>query len=256
MLPLRGSGKIRGMIEEDSGNSCDPFGSTHWSVVLMAGHDQPEIAREALEQLCRRYWPPVHAYIRRRTSPAEDAQDLTQAFFAHTLDNRTMLKADPARGRFRAFLLTSLRHFLINEHAKQTARKRGGGVRILPLDENEARHSAQQPADERSPERLFEREWALTLLNVVIDRLCGEYQRSGKAELYESLKGFLTGQTEGATHADVARRFGMTEAASRAALARLRKRYRELLLEEVAQTVSSPGEVESELHSLFLAVSS
>lgn len=250
-------GTMWDMTANDSRQSGDPFGSTHWSIVLAAGDERSIIARGALEQLCESYWYPVYAYVRRRSANADDAQDLTQGFFTHLLDKQTIAQADPGRGRFRAFLLTSVKNFLINEHEKAAAQKRGGDRRKLSMDFEAAESRyALEPSHNTTPERIFEQQWALTLLNRVLESLQQEYTAAGNADLFEHLKVFLTGQSSDVTHADVAAELGITEVASRAALSRLRKRYRELLTIEIAQTVSAADEVEEELQSLFVALGS
>ena len=236
--------------------SNDPFGSTRWSLVLAAGQEGTA-AREALQTLCQTYWLPVYGYVRRRSSSADDAQDLTQAFFAMLLEQRTFGAADPTRGRFRAFLLTALRNFLANEHERAAAVKRGGGRTVISLNAGAAEHflarDAQRPS---TPEQEFERRWALALLDRVIQRLSDEQTAAGRHAEFEALRLFLTGQDSETKQVDVARQLGMTEEAVRAAIYRLRKRYRALLRDEIAQTVSSADEVDDELHRLFEALGS
>ncbi len=237
-------------------NCDDPFGSTHWSLVLAAG-EEGTTAREALESLCTAYWLPVYAYVRRRAANADDAQDLTQAFFASLLELRAFAAADPARGRFRAFLLTTLRNFLANEHERAAALKRGGGRTVISLDAGIAERSLLSDAQRKStPEQEFERRWALALLDRVIERLADEQAAAGRQAEFEALRLFLTGQDPDTRQADVAGQLGMTQEAVRAAIYRLRKRYRALLRNEIAQTVSSADEVDDELQRLFKALAS
>ncbi len=230
------------------------FASTHWSIVLAAGHRSSPGSREALAALCRDYWFPLYAYARRRTRDAHEAQDLTQAFFAALLEKNYLAAVRPERGRFRAFLLTAFKHFLANEWEKAQAQKRGSGVAPIPLDfvAGESRF-AHEPADELTPERLFERQWVLSLLDRVLRQLRDEFARDGKLDQFERLKVFITPQTSAVSHSDVARELGITEGAVSVAAHRLRRRYRELLRAEIAQTVAGPGEVDDEIRSLFAA---
>jgi RNA polymerase sigma-70 factor (ECF subfamily) len=234
----------------------DPFGSTHWSVVLAAGQEG-SAARSALEELCRAYWIPVYAYVRRRTSNPHDAEELTQGFFTDLLERNSIAAADPARGRFRAFLLTALKHYLANEHEKATAQKRGRGQPFFSLNGADAEPLLQRSADGfRTPEQEFERRWALALLDRVIDRLEREQVEAGRREQFETLRLFLTGQSAESSMAAVAPRLGLSPDAVRAAVTRLRKRYRALLREEIARTVSGPDDVDDELRRLSEAVGS
>lgn len=233
---------------------CDPFESTHWSVVLAAA-DDGSAASAALETLCRTYWVPVYAYVCRRATDSHQAHDLAQGFFAQLLERKSLAAADPSRGRFRAFLLTSLKNYLANAHARAHAAKRGGGVSILPLDqaagERLAEFETQSPL---TPEQEFERRWALALLERVLGRLEAEQSTTGRQREFRTLKLFLTGQNDDATQADAARRLGITEQAVRAAVYRLRKRYRGLLRDEIAQTVQSHDDIDAELQDLFAAL--
>ena len=238
----------------DATNAEDASGfqTTHWSLVLRAGHREDRNADVALAALCQRYWFPLYAYVRRRVADAHDAQDLTQEFFARLLEKRYLAVADPRRGKFRCFLLASLEHFLTNEWKRGHAQKRGGGVRPLRLDleAGESRLSLE-PVDDVTPERLFERQWVLTLLDLVMQRLEREYRLSGRSEQFERLKGALTGQRDGLPYAALGAELKISEEAARQAASRLRKRYRELLREEVSQTLAEPGEVDDEIRSLF-----
>ena len=231
------------------------FASTRWSVVAAAGRkDSPE-ARAALAVLCRVYWYPLYAYARRRLARPDDAQDLTQEFFARLLEKDYLQAADPARGKFRTFLLTAFQRFLAKEHARAAAQKRGGDRRPLSLDfhEGEQRY-CHEPADPTTPESLYERRWALTLLEQALARLRQEFTRAGKERLFEALKGTLTGDGTGEPYGRIGRDLGLSEPAVKTAAHRLRRRYQELLRAEVAQTVASPDEVEDELRDLFAAV--
>lgn len=230
------------------------FAATRWSVVLAAGRNSLHAA-PALEQLCRSYWRPLYAFARRRGLSPHDAEDATQAFFARLLERGAIGLADPARGRFRTFLLTSLRNFLENERGRAGAAKRGGGASVVELDAQDAETRYRlEPADARSPEAVFERQWAVTLLERVLVRLGAEYETRGQGSQFLVLKERLAAGSDGASFAETAGRLGISEAAARTAAHRLRRRYRDLLLEEIAQTVASPEEAEDELQHLFRAL--
>jgi len=228
------------------------FVTTRWSVVLTAGRSQTAHAQVALEQLCQIYWYPLYAYVRRRGHPPEDAQDLTQEFFARLLQRNWVGRADQQKGRFRSFLLSAMNHFLSDEWDKARAQKRGGGLKPLPLqfDTAETRFS-HEPADPVTPEQNFERRWALTLLDEVLRRLRAEYEQEGRKELFAGLHPCLVGGSTDQPYAELAVKLGVTEGTVKAAVHRLRQRYRQLLRDEIAQTVAEPGEVDEELHHLF-----
>ena len=231
------------------------FATTHWSVVLAAGAGESTRAREALSRLCSTYWYPLYAFVRRRGCKPEDAEDLTQQFFARLLERDTLAHVDREGGRFRSFLLKSLNHFLTDEWRRARAQKRGAG-QILSLDAADAETRYRlEPVDERTPERLYERAWALALLNSVFHRLQDEYARGGKAALFGELKFCLTGQRSTIPYAELAQRLDLPENTLKTLVRRLRQRYRELLRDEVAQTVSSPRQIEAELQVLFSALS-
>ena len=224
---------------------------------MAAGADDASPAvHEALATLCETYWYPLYAFLRGRGYSAENAQDLTQAFFARLLEKGTIRHADPARGRFRSFLLTSLRNFAANEHDREIAHKRGGGAVMLSLDLETAEGRFQmEPVSDETPERVFDRLWALTLLGRVMSRLQAETSARGdKASLFERLRPYLTGDEPQLSYAQTASDLGMTEAAVKVAVHRLRKRFRDLVRDEIAHTVSSPAEVEMELRHLWSAV--
>ncbi len=228
------------------------FQTTHWSLVLRAGHREDRAAETALAALCERYWYPLYVYVRRRTADVNEAQDLTQEFFAWLLEKNALASACPERGRFRGFLLTAMKNFLSNQWDRAKARKRGGGVRRLSLDLDDGESRLRlEPAHELTPERLYERQWVLTLLELVMRRLQEEYQSSGKAGLFERLKGGITGDRDRPAHAAAAAELGLSEEAARQAASRLRKRYRELLREEVAHTLAEPADVDDEIRSFF-----
>lgn len=237
------------------------FATTRWSLVLAAGarwgRGEPETqsARDALADLCAAYWYPLYAFVRRRGFRPDEAADLTQSFFASLLERGSLSDADRSRGRFRNFLLGALDHFLANEWRREQAQKRGGGRDALPLDfEAGEQRFLREPADELTPERAFERRWALTLLDQVLNRLRGEYVRAGKPELFDHLHDCLLGDASAVSHETIGQRLGMSAGAVKVAAHRLRRRCRDLLRAEIAQTVSSPEEVEDELRQLFQAV--
>ena len=236
----------------NSSMSCGRgFALTRWSVVISAQADDAPAAAAALEELCRAYWYPLYAFVRREGHPSHEAEDLTQEFFAQLLARDFLHGIDRGKGRFRCFLLASLRHFLANQHDLAKAQKRGGGRKILSLDAATAdsRYRVEQ-ADTLTPEKLFERQWALAVLDQVLARLQAEFQAAGKTAIYENLKEALT-MGSGAPYAELGARLGMSEGAVKVAVHRLRRRYRELLREEIAQTVAGPDEVEDEIRHLL-----
>jgi RNA polymerase sigma factor (sigma-70 family) len=234
----------------------DIFATTHWTVVLAAGRRSTPESDRALEELCRTYWFPLYAYVRRRGRAKEDAEDLTQAFFAHFLARNDLARLDSERGRFRAFLLAALKHFLANEWDKSQRQKRGGGLPHLSLDWQSADTQFQVAATSPvSPDEAFDREWAVALLGKVIERLRVECAAEGKGAQFEELKAFLTAGKGEASYAEAARALGMEETAVRVAVHRLRKRYRELLRAEIAHTLADPSQVDEELRALFSAFS-
>ena len=231
------------------------FTPTHWSVVLAAGGSDSTHARTALEKLCRAYWPPIYSFVRRQGHSPHDAQDLTQEFFARLLEKNYLADVDRSKGRFRSFLLASLKHFLANEWDKSQAQKRGGGQILIPFDVATVETSCGfEPADNSSADKIFERRWALTLLDQVLRRLRAEYARDGKEKLFEQLKPTLTEASREVRYAEIAERLGTSEGAVKVAVHRLRHRYRELLRAEIAETVASPAEVEDEIRNLFAAL--
>lgn len=235
-----------------SSASGDVFATTHWTVVLASGkHSTPE-AQAALEELCRTYWFPLYAYVRRRGYAKADAEDLTQAFFAKLLEKNFLAQLDSDKGKFRAFLLAALKHFLANEWDKAQAQKRGGGEQTLSLDWETADTKFQVAAqNEPSPDKAYDREWALALLAKVIERLQRECEQDGKGKLFDQLKVFLMAGKSELARAEVARALGMEEGAVRVAIHRLRKRYRQLLRDEVANTLSDAAMVDEEMRALF-----
>ena len=229
------------------------FPTTRWTLVVAASDPQRKEARSALVSLCEGYWYPLYAYVRRRGYQADQAQDLTQEFFIRVLEGRYLDRADPEKGRFRSFMLTSLKFFVADEEDRRRAHKRGGGA-ILPLEllSGEDRYQ-REPAHDETPERIFERRWALSVLDRVVERLRNEFVQHGRPEHFERLKMFLLGKSD-APYATLAREMNTSEGALKVAIHRLRKRYRELFRQEIADTVADPGEVESELRFLAAAL--
>jgi len=232
------------------------FALTRWSVVLAAGRADSSHARQALESLCTAYWPPIYAFVRRQGRSPHDAQDLTQEFFARLLQKKSLGAVDRAKGKFRSFLLASLKHFLANEWDKAQARKRGGGQALVSINSELAETlCGVEAADRMSPDKIFERRWALTLLEQVLGRLRAEYTSQGKAEIFQQLRITLTGERQSVPYSQIALALAMSEGAVKVAAHRLRQRYRQLLREEIAHTVSRPEEIEGELRALFAALS-
>jgi len=235
---------------EDSARN-PAFVTTHWSVVLTAGRTDTTRANAALTTLCQTYWYPLYAYVRHRGQSPQDAEDLTQEFFARLIEKNTLGKLDRKGGRFRSFLLTAMNHFLVDEWKKARAQKRGGG-RVVSLDTHDAgARFGLEPVDTFTPEKLFEQNWALALLDTVFTRLRREQEAAGRGALFEALKFSLTGSRSAVPYADLAKQLGLAESTVKVTVHRLRQRYRELLREEVAQTVASPDEVEEELRGLL-----
>jgi RNA polymerase sigma factor (sigma-70 family) len=225
------------------------FASTQWSLVLRASQPQD---LEALADLCQLYWQPLYGYVRRRVADVHEAQDLTQDFFAWLLEKHTLASASPERGRFRSFLLTAFKNFLANHWDREKAQKRGGQVRKLSLDlAAQESQFLQTPYHDLSPERLYERQWALQLLERVMTDLQQEYDADGRSHQFEILKASLTGERDRLPYAVMAEQLGITEDAARQAALRLRKRYRVLLRQEVARTVADSESVEDEIRNLF-----
>lgn len=231
------------------------FPPTHWSAVFAAGDSAAPGAQEALENLCRAYWYPVYAFARRTGCSHDAAQDLTQGFFEHLLQTRLVAHADAAKGRFRSFLLQCFRNFMSREHIRATALKRGGGQIALSMDESAAAaRFVAEMADPRSPELLYERNWALAVLDEAMRQLESEFVVGGRKRTFEILRPGLQGGDEDWSVAAAARELSTTEATIRVMVHRLRKRYREVLSGVVLRTVSSPAEVEEELRHLLEAV--
>jgi RNA polymerase sigma factor (sigma-70 family) len=244
---------------ESSSSSArgDIFATTHWTVVLAAGKRQTPQSDRALEELCQTYWFPLYAYVRRRGHNKPDAEDLVQAFFARLLEKNFFANLDGEKGKFRAFLLAVLKHFLANEWDKSQAQKRGGGEIHLSLDWQTADTKFQvATTNEPSPDKAFDREWALALLAKVIERLQKECETDGKVKLFEQLKVFLMAGKSESAQSETAKILGMEEGAVRVAIHRLRKRYRQLLRDEISQTLTDPAQVDEEMRALFGAFGS
>ena len=225
------------------------FPATRWSLVVAAGDPHRKEARSALVSLCESYWYPLYAYLRRRGYSSDQAQDLTQEFFVRVIEGRYLDRAEPEKGRFRAFLLTSLKFFVADEDDRRRARKRGGGM-VVPLEFSSGEERYQcEPGHDETPERIYERRWALSVLDRVVEKLRNEFVQHGRPDHFERLKVFLLGQSD-APYAALAQELNTSEGALKVAIHRLRKRYRELFRQEIADTVADPAAVESELRHL------
>lgn len=239
----------------ESGGSMFP--NTRWSLVADAARDKT-LAADALEILCRDYWYPLYSYIRRQGKSAPDAQDLTQGFFEYLLAGKYLARADREKGRLRSYLLGALKHFSAAQYRKEIAQKRGGGVARISIDEElaEQRFQNEPQADESgNPDRLFERRWALTVLETVLQKLADEFHAGGKEEQFAVLSGFLAWNSGEMTYSQAGEKLGMQEGAVKVAVHRMRKRYREILHAEIAATVSTEEEVEDEINFLLSALS-
>jgi RNA polymerase sigma factor (sigma-70 family) len=239
--PLQGAASIR---------------TTHWTVVLTAAHRQAPEGQAAFAELFRLYWYPLYAFARRRGQLPEDAEDLTQGFFLHLLEHQVLTGVNPLKGKFRSFLLASFQNYLSNEADRARCLKRGGRWQFIPVDlESAEDHYGLEPTDALSPEQLFDARWALTLLEKAMTRLGENYMAQGQASVFETLKGFLESGADGPpSYEGAAQALGVGLGAAKTLIHRLRKRYRALLREEVARTVSDPAEVDEELHALCEAL--
>ena len=247
-------------MSDESPKSSTPggtsrFATTHWSVVLAAGSPSSPEYERALGTLCQTYWFPLYAYLRRQGYESHQAEDYTQAFFAQMLEKGYLSRVDPKPGKFRSFLLTALRHFLADQRDRARAIKRGAGKESLSLNFQtaESRYTIE-PTNDLSPEKVFERSWALTLLEKTLDQLEAELASMNKRKLFDSLKVYLCGYTSAVPYRDVAAELNMTEGAVKVTVYRLRRRYREMLRDEIAQTVSTPEQIEEEIRDLFAAL--
>ena len=235
-------------------NTAAQFATTNWSLVL-ASQSVASQATSAQEQLFRLYWPPLYAFIRRRGYGPEEAQDMTQEFVARLLARKDLAQVKPELGRFRSFLLASLKHFLANEWQAAQTQKRGGGLARLSWDDETLERQYQlEAADQATPETIFERRWALNVLEQALSQLEQEYSRAGKQDLFEGLRGFLSGDSRIIPQAEIAARLGISVNALRVALHRLRQRYGQVLREQIAATVTSPADIEEEIRYLMAAL--
>ena len=231
------------------------FATTHWSVVIAAGSPESSGYQQALETLCQTYWFPLYAYLRRHGYDTHQAEEHTQAFFARILEKQNLRLADPERGKFRSFLLATLKHFLADERDRARAKKRGGGRKALSIDLQEAESQyALELADRLSPDKLFDKSWALTVLDRTMARLKAELAGKNKQELFEHLKAHLTAEKGSVPYRSVAAELGMTEGSVRVAVHRLRRRYRKLLRDEITQTVATVDQIDEEINDLFAAL--
>ncbi len=234
----------------------DRFATTRWSIVLAASCEKTSESDSALETLCQLYWYPLYAYVRRQGYQAAEAQDAVQEFFTRVLEKEYLAAADQQRGRFRSFLLTVFKRFLANEKKRDGAQKRGGSLKVLPLDfEAGEQRLRLEPVNDWTPEKIYERRWALTLLEEVLRQLGEDYEASGKAELFEQLKVFLTAGSVTPPYSKISESLDMTESAVKVAVHRLRERYRMMLRREVANTVAAENDVDDELNCLLSALS-
>jgi RNA polymerase sigma-70 factor (ECF subfamily) len=240
------------MATSEAARPRNYFATTHWSVVLNAGRSETTRGRDALAALCETYWYPLYAYVRRQGHSPHDAEDLTQGFFACLLESESLAGVSPDKGRFRTFLLVALKRFLANEWHRANSQKRGGGSFHVPLQGHtaETRYIAE-PIQELTAEKLYERRWALTLLDRVLDRLGQEFHNAAKSELFEKLKPYLMGEKGAIPYAQAALASGLSEGAFKVAVHRLRRRFRELFREEVAHTVAKPEEIDQEIRHLL-----
>jgi RNA polymerase sigma factor (sigma-70 family) len=251
-----------------SGPSCSPsfdpgsqaasgsaFVTTHWSVVLSAGDERSTAREQALESLWRTYWQPIYAFVRRTVSNPEDARDLTQSFFADLLGDGTFARADREKGRFRSFLRGAVKHFLADEHDRAKAHKRGGSIEFISFDAAmaESRYGAE-PAFAVTPDSQFDRGWALAVLDRALTRLRQKFELSGRAVLFDGLKGFLTGDKPAVNYAEAATSLRITEGAAKMTITRMRQRFGAIVRQEIAQTVATPEQLELELRTFVEAL--
>ena len=233
------------------------FATTHWSVVLNAGQHDSSQALVAIQKLARAYWYPLYAYVRRRGNDAHTSEDLTQEFFARVINRHSFARVDRNRGRFRSWLLGAMNHFLAHEWEKARTQKRGGGVATIPLDEAQANERYERHlATESTPEKLYDQQWAFAVLERAANRLRANYFAEGRPEIYDRLKAFVSGESAVPSYAEAALQLGLSEGAVKSAIHRLRQRFQELVREEVAQTVCTPGDLDDELRYLIAVIRS
>ncbi len=250
-VPAVDNGASGNAISQSTQTGPVAFATTHWSVVLTAQGESPA-AHEALEKLCRTYWRPIYAFLRRQGVGPEEAEDLTQGFFAQLLERRSLNAVRKEKGRLRSFLLGALKYFLADEQRRAMAIKRGKGQRLVPLEELRAENRVEmEPADPVTAELIYERRWASTVLERVLNLLKDQYRTAGNTALFDSLKQLLPDEPGSPSQAEIAAHLGMTENAVRQAFYRFRQRYQSLLREEIAHTVATPGDIEDELRHLI-----
>jgi RNA polymerase sigma-70 factor (ECF subfamily) len=243
------------MAQEKTVKNRSGFPTTEWSVVLEVASSDPGRALAALEKLCGRYWYPIYAFVRQNGTDVHKAEDLTQGFFAFVLEHRALEHVEPSKGRFRSFILASLNHYIFNERDQAQCQKRGGGHRIISFDECSAEEMyLHEAADRATPDKFFERRWAVTLVRRVLDRLLEEFEKHGNSALFSGLKPYLTNEPEIGAQEALAKQLGMETGAVKVALHRARRKFGRLLRREVAHTVSSPEDVEGELRYLLAAI--
>jgi RNA polymerase sigma-70 factor (ECF subfamily) len=239
----------------DANNAAERFQTTHWSLVAAARDGSSPQARQALAELCEIYWYPLYAFIRRSGHGMEEARDLTQEFFARLLEKDYLAGVDREKGKFRSYLLAACKHFLANERDKVLALKRGGGCSIHSFDSHDAeKRFGKEPSHQSTPERLYERRWALMLLQNALDQLRAEFHQAGKDNVFERLKGLLTGEKREERYADAATAIGISESSVKVSVHRLRRRYGEILREQISRTLRNPGEIDGEIRDLFSAL--
>jgi len=243
-------------IDSASAEAVPVFQTTQWSMVRSAGDLTSPGVQAALARLCQTYWLPIYAFIRKRGHSPEQAEDLVQDFFGGFLEKNYVAKAVRDRGRFRSFLMSSVENFLHNVHDRNQAKKRGGGVPLLSLNVQDAEACyLAEPTDETDPAKAFEQRWASTVLHTVLQRLRNEFVEAGRSELFEALHAHLWGDDQCVPYPELAQRFSLTVANVKTSAYRLRRRYQELLREEIAQTISQPGEIDEEIRYLMMVVS-
>ena len=247
----------QGAQSDRSPTSVGVFATTHWSVVLNAGQDDSSQALLAIEKLARSYWYPLYAYVRRKGYDSHTAEDLTQEFFARVVNRDSFARVDRSKGRFRSWLLGAMNHFLAHEWEKARTQKRGGGAVMVPLDEAQANERYQRHlAVECAPEKLFDQQWAITILERAGTRLRAGYVADGRPEFYDCLKAFVSGEVAAPSYEEAALQLGLSESAVKSAIHRLRQHFQELVREEVAQTVCTPGDLDDELRYLLAVIRS
>ena len=228
------------------------FATTQWSMVRAAADSDLQVASSALQELCQSYWYPLYTFVRRKGYSAHDAADLTQAFFADLLEREDLKSVDPQLGKFRSFLLAAIKHFVANQWKKEKAQKRGGDRQRLSLDfESADRRYQLEPVEDQTPEVIFQKQWAQTLLNIAKEKLRKEFANKGKSFVFEALAAHLAGNRSESTLADIAKKLEMTEVAVKVTLHRMRQRFGEILRSEISETVDSPEEIDIEIQQLF-----